>query len=74
MDDLSYWWEVNAPFVIMALIVLAVISVLICFSWVSAGIKAEFYQRQGIQITQSQVFWGCKPEVVRVSGVPDAQR
>jgi len=29
--------------------------------WLKAGYQADLYRREGIEITQSEVFWGAKP-------------
>ena len=43
------------------LVVLVLLAILAGWGWYKAGVQAEVYERQGIHMTQWEVFLGAKP-------------
>jgi hypothetical protein len=42
-------------------VIILLMSFLFCVSWYRAGVQQEVWHRQGVRMTQWEVFWGAKP-------------
>lgn len=51
------WWLVA----LCAIIIGGTLSVACVSGWYSSGIQADAYERQGVKLSQWEVFWGAKP-------------
>ena len=59
------------PGCVLAVVLVAIAAFVLavpCWAWYSAGVQAKVYKRQGIELTQWEVFVGAKPaeQVIRV--------
>lgn len=60
-------WCVELFFVgLLLVVVLSLAGV----KWYCSGVQAEVYERQGIRITQWEIFWGATPaeKVIQIRG------
>jgi hypothetical protein len=57
-SDSKAMWLIGAG---MLLITLAVGTVGLGWGWYKAGVQVEVYQREGIKMTQWEIFVGAKP-------------
>ncbi len=47
--------------VLLGIVVVFIVAGVLCWHWYTAGVQAEVYRRQGVNMTQWEVFMGAKP-------------
>ena len=60
------WAEVHpglAATGFVLLVTAALVAVVVPIKWFSAGAQSAVYRRNGIEITQSELFWGAEPPI-----------
>ena len=57
-DDIKEFFTVLIPFFVIVVLITIVIGFI---GWYGCGVQAESYRKQGVNITQKELFFGAQP-------------